>query len=138
MPRHPGKKKNAAIKNPLFMGSSPPTSNTVYTPNQFFDVGLPYSSRGVVRIVALLIRKTLGWCDEDGNPLAERHALSWNDFEVAGVSRDMIRGAINEAIAGHFIRCVRQPRPKTAGHPYVSGLHELKWDEPRNSICLNS
>ena len=111
------------------MGFNPPTSNTVYTPNQFFDACLPYSSRGVVRMVALLIRKTLGWCDEDGNPQAERHALSWNDFEAAGVSRDMIRGAIEEAIAGHFIRCVRQPQTKKTGSPSVSGLYELKWDE---------
>ena len=51
-----------------FAGFALPTSNTTYTPNQFFDVCLPHSSRGVVRLVAYLIRKTLGWCDADGNP----------------------------------------------------------------------
>ena len=51
-----------------FVGFALPTSNTTYTPNQFFDVCLPHSSRGVVRLVGYLIRKTLGWCDEQGRP----------------------------------------------------------------------
>jgi len=117
--------------NPLhqFKGFALPTSNTVYTPNQFFDVCLPHSSRGVVRLVSLLIRKTLGWCDEDGNPQAEQHTVSWSGFEAAGISRDMIRESIKEAINRQFIRCVRQPQAKKAGSPSVSGLYELKWDE---------
>jgi hypothetical protein len=70
-----------------------------------------------------------GWCDENGNPQAEQHAVSWSDFEAAGVSRDMIQKAIKEAVKNHFIRCVRQPQAKKAGSPSVSGLYELKWDE---------
>jgi len=112
-----------------FAGFAAPTSNTTYAPNQFFDVCLPYSSRGVVRLVGFLIRKTLGWCDENGHPQAERHAVSYADFERAGISRDMIRSALDEAIAGHFIKCVRKPESKKAGRPAVSGLYELQWDE---------
>jgi len=78
--------RNTTRDSRLFAGFNPPTSNTVYTPNQFFDVCLPYSSRGIVRIVALLMRKTLGWCDEDGNPQAERHTVSWREFELVGIS----------------------------------------------------
>jgi hypothetical protein len=96
---------------------------------QFFDVCLPYSSRGVVRLVGFLIRKTLGWCDENGHPQAERHTVSYADFEAAGISRDMIRLALDEAIAGHFIKCVRNPKSKSAGKTAVSGLYELQWDE---------
>ena len=59
-----------------FSGFKPPTSNTTYTPNQFFDVVLPNFSRGVVRIVAYLIRKTLGWCDANGNPQEEQIQFS--------------------------------------------------------------
>jgi hypothetical protein len=112
-----------------FAGFAAPTSNTTYAPNQFFDVCLPYSSRGVVRLVGYLIRKTLGWCDENGHPQAERHAVSYADFEAAGISRDMIRLALDEAIAGHFIKCVRTPQSKSAGKTAVSGLYELQWDE---------
>jgi len=32
---------------PEFQGFHPPTSNTIYTLNQFFDVCLPHSPRGV-------------------------------------------------------------------------------------------
>jgi hypothetical protein len=121
-------KKEKSQSQP-FTGFKSLTSNAVYTPNQFFDVCLPHCSRGTVRIVSLLIRKTLGWCDENGNPQAERHALLWSDFEAAGISRDMIREAIEEAIHGNFIRCVRQPQAKKSGQSAVSGLYELKWDE---------
>src|SRR5580700_10229886 len=123
MPIHREQKKNTSDIPAIFQGFNSPTSNTVYTPNQFFDVCLPYSSRGVVRLVSLLIRKTLGWCDENGNPQAEQHTVSWSDFEAAGISRDMIQKAIKEAVNHHFIRCVRQPQTKKAGSPSVSGLY---------------
>lgn len=55
-----------------FEGFKAPTSNTTYTPNQFFDVVIPNFSRGVVRIVGYLLRKTLGWCDANGNPRRSR------------------------------------------------------------------
>ena len=111
-----------------FAGFAHPTSNTTYTPNQFFDVCLPHASRGTVRVVAFMIRKTLGWCDAQGNPQAERHAVSYADFEQAGISHGMIRSAIEEAVKGQFIRCVREPQSKTSGKPGVSGLYELRWD----------
>jgi hypothetical protein len=120
---------NTSNSSDGFRGFAAPTSNTTYTPNQFFDVCLPHSSRGCVRLVAFLIRKTLGWCDADGNPQSERHLVSWSDFEQAGISRPMIRGTLNEAIAGRFIKCVRSPRGQEAGQSGLSGLYELQWDE---------
>src|SRR6266704_6750578 len=81
-----------------FAGFALPTSNTTYTPNQFFDVCLPHSSRGCVRLVSLMIRKTLGWCDEHGRPQHEQIALSYADFETAGISRAMIKSAVAEAL----------------------------------------
>src|SRR5437762_559275 len=89
--------KKATSKTDVFRGFSQPTSNTTYTPNQFFDVCLPHYSRGVVRLVGFMIRKTLGWCDEHGNPQAEQHSVSWSDFQQAGISREMIRSALDEA-----------------------------------------
>jgi hypothetical protein len=55
-----------------FEGFKAPTSNTTYTPNQFFVVVIPHFSRGLVCIVAYLLRKTLGWCDSNGNPPEEQ------------------------------------------------------------------
>ena len=71
-----------------FAGFATPTSNTTFTPNQFFDVCLRYHSRGVVRLVAYLIRQTLGWCDANGQPLHERVQVSYRELiEKAGISR---------------------------------------------------
>ncbi len=41
----------------------------------------------------------------------------------------MIRSAIDDAVTGHFIRCIRGPQAKAAGKAGISGLYELKWDE---------
>lgn len=113
-----------------FRGFALPTSNTVYTPNQFFDVCLPHASRGAVRVVAHVLRKTLGWCDADGRPHRERFTIRYAEIvDEAGVSRDMIRSALAEAEEGHFIRCLRRPGAKRLGRPAVSGLYELRWDD---------
>lgn len=114
----------------LFRGYHPPTSNTTYAPNQFFDVVLPHFSRGVVRLVAYMIRKTLGWCDQDGNPQETEILVTYRDLvEHAGISRDMIRQAIDEATAAHFIRCVRPGRAKGVGVSAESALFELCWND---------
>ena len=111
-----------------FRGFRPPTSNTTYTPNQFFDVVIPHFSRGVVRIVGYLIRKTLGWCDANGNPQEEQIEASYSELEhKAGVSRDMIRSALDDALTGHMLECVREGRPKLAHDAGQSALYSLRW-----------
>lgn len=113
-----------------FGGFASPTSNTLYCPNQFFDVCLPHRSRGCVRIVAYMLRKTLGWSDANGNPIHEQVAFTYDEFiRQANVSRDAIRAGIAEAQQYGFVRCLRRPSPNRAGHPAVSGLYELRWDE---------
>ena len=127
MPNHPNP-ENSEFDGGTFRGFALPTSNTTYTPNQFFDVCLSHCSRGCVRLVSLLIRQTLGWCDENGNPQEVRHLLSWDDFQHAGISREMIGAVLAEAVKGHFIECVRPPKQQMAGQSAISGLYELKWD----------
>ena len=111
-----------------FRGFRSPTSNTTYTPNQFFDVIIPHFSRGVVRIVGYLIRKTLGWCDANGNPQEEQIEASYSELErKAGVSRDMIRSALDDALAGNILECAREGRPKLAYDAGQSALYSLRW-----------
>jgi hypothetical protein len=111
-----------------FHGFKAPTSNTTYTPNQFFDVVIPNFSRGVVRIVAYLVRKTLGWCDANGNPQEEQIEVTYSELETkAGVSRDMIRGALDDALAGHLIECVTEGRAKHAHDAGQSARYQLCW-----------
>ena len=113
-----------------FLGFPPPTSNTTYTPNQFFDVVLPRSSVGCVRLVAFILRKTLGWVDRDGQPQDEHILVNYNELiEHAGLSRASIKPAIQEAITSRFINCVREGRPKGIHQGAISPLYELRWDE---------
>jgi len=112
-----------------FTGFALPTSSTLYCPNQFFDVCLPHSSRGCVRLVAYLLRQTLGWSDAEGRPQNTIHTLSYAQLEEAGISRDQIRSAIAEAVESHFIRCVETPRVKEKNGAGRSGVYELNWDE---------
>ena len=115
-------------KSTTFPGYPPPTSSTTYTPNQFFDVVLPNSSRGVVRIVGYMLRRILGWSDAEGKPREPQLSFSYSELiERANVSRSMIREAIEEAIAKNFIRCIREPQPNLLGQRAVSGLYELCW-----------
>src|SRR2546426_3913868 len=131
MPKEPGRKEKTTLADwitgqEVFAGFAPPTSNTTYTPNQFFDVCLPHYSRGVVRLVAYLIRRTLGWCDADGKPQEEQIQASYQDFiQRAGISREMIRHSIDEATAGGFIECVRQGRPSRPNEAAISALYQL-------------
>lgn len=113
-----------------FLGFPPPTSNTTYTPNQFFDTVLPHSSLGCVRLVSYLLRKTLGWVNQSGLPQDEQILVSYSDLTArAGISRALIKPAIEEAIAANFINCVRQGRSKSLNTVSISPLYELRWDE---------
>jgi hypothetical protein len=100
----------------------------VYTPNQFFDVCVPHYSRGVVRLVAFMLRQTLGWSDAEGNPQAETVTFSYRDLiEHAGIGNSMIRQAIDEARAAGFIRCLTEGRKSKAGTAAVSSEYTLQW-----------
>src|ERR1041384_7285830 len=113
-----------------FAGFALPTSNTTYCPNQFFDVCRPHGSRGCVRLVAYLIRKTLGWCDRHGNPQETHIAVSYADLiEKAGISRQMIRSALDEALKANFVRCTQKGLAKSAGQAAQTAQYELRWDE---------
>ena len=112
-----------------FRGFEHPNANFVYCPNQFFDVCLPNHSRGVIRLVAYILRKTLGWLDENGTPVEQNISASYRDLITkAGVSRGGIRKAIDEAIAGGFISCTREPRVTRNGRPAQTARYTLRWD----------
>jgi hypothetical protein len=77
-----------------------------------------------------MIRKTLGWCDENGNPQNEIIAISYSELEKhAGLSHSMIRLAIQQASEGGFIRCVRKGTASSREESGQSAAYELAWDE---------
>ncbi len=118
-----------------FQGYAPPTSSTTYTPNQFFDVVLPRASRGCLRLVAYLIRKTLGWSDEHGNPQNPEATVTYRELiEKAGIGRGRIKEAIEEAVESRYINCLRFGQPHKAGEEGFSALYSLRWDEREDYI----
>lgn len=112
-----------------FQGFLPPTSNTTYTPNQFFDVVLRRGSRGAVRLVSYLIRKTLGWCDAEGRPQESQITVSYRELERhGGIGHSSIASAVHECLNGRYISLVRTGRADERGRPAISACYELRWD----------
>jgi len=112
-----------------FRGFPNLTANFVYCPNQFFDVCLPNSSRGTVRIVAYLLRRTLGWLDANGDPIEQEIRVSYREnVSEAGIARGAVRESIDEAIRGRFILCIQPGRANTNEHASQTGCFALRWD----------
>lgn len=112
-----------------FRGFEHLTANYVYCPNQFFDVCLPHCSRGAVRLVAYLLRRTLGWLDENGEPVEQHISVSYQDLIThARISRRAIRQSVDEAVAAGFIERIGAPCPKSSGQGAQSGQYALRWD----------
>lgn len=113
-----------------FDGFEPLDANFLYCPNQFFDVCLRHSSRGVVRLVAFMLDKTLGWLDSDGNPITEEITVSYKQLiEQARISRGAVRKAVDEAIAAGFIQRVAAGRACSGGRSAEQSSYTLRWNE---------
>jgi len=124
-PRRLGGSPEGAVS---FQGYAPPTSSTTFTPNQFYDVVLPTASRGALRLVSYLIRKTLGWSDRNGNPQNPDAAISYRELsDRAGIGRGRVKEAIDEAVERRFIECLRFGRPHKSGEEGYSARYSLKW-----------
>lgn len=112
-----------------FRGFEYPDANYIYCPNQFFDVCLCTASRPVVRLVAYILRRTLGWLDKNGEPVEQNISVSYRDLiESAGVSRGSIRTALNDAVSGGFITRMQPGMSHTNGHAAKSSHYVLRWD----------
>lgn len=115
-------------KNQNFLGFDSPTSNTTYTPNQFFDLVLPNFSRSLIRIVAFMIRKTLGWCDENGNPQEPLVNLSYKRLQrEMKMDRKTIKPAIEKAIENNFISEIYKGHGDKKNVKAHDSIYELKW-----------
>jgi len=112
-----------------FRGFEPLTANYIYCPNQFFDVCLSHCSRGTVRLVGYMLRRTLGWLDENGDPIEQNVRVTYRELIAeARISRSAIRDAIDDAIEGQFIQCLQTARPKSHGKAAQTAMFTLGWD----------
>lgn len=112
-----------------FKGFEHLTANYLYCPNQFFDVCLPNYSRGTVRLVAYMLRKTLGWFDKEGNPIDQNISISYRDLITeAGISRGAIRKALDDAVTGGFISCIQKGKANGNNQSAETTHYALRWD----------
>ncbi len=120
---------NPIASTPEAVGFEPLNANYVYCPNQFFDVCLKSNSRGMVRIVAYVLRQTLGWLDEHGQPVHNTVKVSYRDLvEKAGVSRGAIGPALQRAVQEGFIECHVPGIPNSNNQAGQAAKYTLRWD----------
>lgn len=88
-------------------------------PHAFFTHVLPYESLAVIRVVAAIIRYTVGYENQFGGRRL-KHALSYSDLEsITGLSRKHVWKAVKHAIAMNYIEAETQERSTT--------VYALKW-----------
>ena len=115
---------------PRFRGFPEFRSNVLYCPKQFFTIVVPNSSVNCIRVVSYMLRKTLGWVNEAGDPLQEQHEFSYRDLETnAGIVHSGLGKGIEEAVSSRFVRCVQKARIQTQGVRARSAAYELLWNE---------
>ena len=79
-----------------------------------------------------MLRMTLGWVDESGEPIKEQHEFSHRELEqAASVSHSRLPEAIQDALSSKFIRRVQRARVQRQGVKAKSAAYELCWDEHR-------
>jgi hypothetical protein len=84
-----------------------------------------------------MLRKTLGWVDESGDPVQERHEFSYRELETdAGIVQSGLQKAVDEALKYHFIRRAQKARVQTQGVNAKSAAYELLWDADRYTDAL--
>ena len=97
---------------PEFPGFPNFQANVTFVPIQFFTVVIPHNSRGTVRMVGYALRKLLGWVDAHGQPTREQLQFTYRELvDQSGISRGAIGETLQEAVTGHFLRCVQSPSP---------------------------
>ena len=130
---------NSASIGRKFPGFEPIEANFIFCPNQFFDLCLSNCSRGTIRLVAYIIRRTLGWLDKNGNPVEQDISVSYSDLvRRANISRRSIPDAIQEAIKHGFIECQTQPRANSDGVNARNGQYRMKWSDGPYQSKLNA
>ena len=116
------------VADSSFSGFDPLVANYIYCPNDFLEVCLRHESRCVVRIVAYILRQTLGYLDKNGNPVKQNISVSYLDIvRFAGVSIRSIRKALDRAIEAGYIECVTPGRKKSRGQSGRVGEYRLRW-----------
>lgn len=106
-----------------FKGFRSLKANFTTTPNQYFDKVVGHYHPCVERVVAILIRSTLGWEDPDTGERRLEAELALSDFVRPELSRNSARTGIAGAIDAGFIV---ETMPATNHAP---ARYALRWED---------
>ena len=106
---------------PPFVGFKSLAANFTTVPNQYFDHIVGHYHPCVERVVAILIRSTLGWADPDTGERRLEAALALKDFVRPELSECSARRGIAGAIEAGF---VIETEPATTRQ---SARYALRW-----------
>lgn len=117
-----------------FQGFEYPEANSVFCPNEFFDIGIPSLNGPQLKILGYFIRRTLGWRDEDGNPIEDEVLITSNELsKKAGVGERHVKPSLQLLEKLGFISCVQKPSKSIAGKSAQSGMYALQ-NAPQGSL----
>lgn len=108
---------------PKFNGFRSLTANFTTVPNQYFDRVVGHYHPCVERVVAILIRATLGWEDPDTGERRLEAELALSDFVRPELSESSARRGIAGAIEAGF---VMQTLEATTREP---ARYALRWED---------
>lgn len=88
--------------------------------------------------MAYVLRQTLGWLDEQGNPQRQDIEVSYLDLiKKAGVSRGAIASALQEAVDLGFLECRQTGEMSAADKSGRSARYSLRWSDANYTGCIS-
>ncbi|MEM6313048.1 MAG: hypothetical protein AAF743_03130, partial [Planctomycetota bacterium] len=102
-------------------------------PNQFFDHVLPTQPHGVTKIVAAVLRHTVGYTNRYTRLPQETAPLSYRRLmRYAAMDRRTIRRALPQALEQNFIRRVSTGRFRPDAQRQEASVYTVNWRDPAN------
>lgn len=100
-------------------------------PNQFLDEIVPFEKPCVFKVVCLILRRTLGWIDQDGQR-RQQDQIAYSEFaREMNMSTQAVADGLKIALdKGYIIRVkAGTMRDATSGNPEAA-CYSLRWSSP--------
>ena len=120
-PSTPGNKGSSGLyellwdeKNPYttdvskFHGFFAGNGNRTFVPNEFFDVVIPNEKLGIIKVVGVLFRDTIGFQNKFGHRRTQVSRSTRDIARLTGLSHSRAHCAIREAVDKGYIVCLDQ------------------------------
>lgn len=107
-------------------------------PHSFFTVVLPTESLAVIRVVAAVLRQTVGYATQFGGR-RKQIALSYSRLQVlTGLSRKTLSKAINTAITKGYIIMNEKGVFSSDIQEQSATVYSVRWQEREEQVAISS